>query len=543
MLNANRLEDKAKLLTQLSELIQAKRKLSTANSLSLFISSYLNSLLTNRTPLFHTEIIGLLQQSILNKTKGVGDTIPLPPPTNLQITPTHFPTIFRNEDENKLLNRILFIAPRGFAKSTICSVMFPLWLAVFGARKDIFIVSATMSLARELLRKIRVELETNEKLLQDFGDLKSDKWTEDFLMLKNGVAIRAKGRGFQIRGFRPDQIICDDLEDEEVIYSKEQREKLEVWFNRTLLPSLKPNQNLVYIGTKLHEFSLISKIEKKPEFLKRKYQAITNGVSIWEDLWSLETLKKLRTEIGTYAFESEYQNNPISLADSPIKFHFLDDVHIKGEKELSCLAIDPAVSERTTSDFRAFVLFARTPEGFREVFSEQGRWSVTEQIEKIIGIYERYKPDRVVIEEVAFQKVYKDLLIKESRARKIFIPVQTADLGVGEKKTPRDKLTRLMAVVHLFEQRLVEVVNPELKQELLTFPFGENDDLVDATVYALGWLMRSRKDLVAYKKEDKTLPIKTKQAFHLEEIRPGVYAAKLGEPLMKQKRGFINMDK
>ena len=82
------------------------------------------------------------------------------------------------------------------------------------------------------LRIIRNELEGNDKLIKDFGDMRSDKWTEEELRLNNQVIIRAKGQGFQIRGFRPDVIVCDDLEDESVIYSKEQRDKLEVWFHR-----------------------------------------------------------------------------------------------------------------------------------------------------------------------------------------------------------------------------------------------------------------------------------------------------------------------
>lgn len=447
------------------------------------------------------------------------------------------------------LPRVLIIAPRGFAKSTLCSVFLPLWLSIYGYKKDIFLVSATISLAKELLRKIRMELEGNELLNKDFGELKSDKWTEDVLQLKNGVMIRAKGRGFQIRGFRPDMIICDDLEDEEVIYSKDQRDKMESWFFRTLLPALKPDQNLLYVGTKLHQFSLINKLEQKKEFISKLYRAITNDKSIWEDLFSTSYLQNLRREIGEYAFQAEYQNNPISLDQQPVKPEYIENVRIEGKPDVTCLAIDPAISERETSDYRAFVLYGRTDKGFKPIHIERGKWNVYEQVERIINICEKHKPTRVVIEEVAYQKVFRQILLQESRKRNVYIPVTGAELGTANDKRPRDKVTRLLQVIHLFEQKLVEVTNFDLKEELLSFPFGEHDDMVDALVYSLSFLMNYRKGNVMIKREENKHPLNPKPSYYVEEIKPGVFIAKTGKPLFSLhklnpgQRTIINYDK
>ena len=208
---------KQQILKELEHLTSLKRKEVGESSMEAFVDTYLSHLSYKKRPEFHKTIIN----------------------TIADLTNT----------------RSLFIAPRGFAKSTLCSRFFPLWLACYAKKKDIFLISATVALAKENLRTIRNELEGNEKLVEDFGDLHSDKWTEEHLVLSNGVILRGKGQGFQIRGFRPDMIICDDLEDDSVIYSKEQRDKLENWFFRTLLPTLKPDQNLVYIGTKLQGFS------------------------------------------------------------------------------------------------------------------------------------------------------------------------------------------------------------------------------------------------------------------------------------------------
>lgn len=365
------------------------------------------------------------------------------------------------------------------------------------------------------------------------------------LVLNNGVVIRAKGQGFQIRGFRPDIIVCDDLEDENMIYSKDQREKLEHWFFRTLMPSLKPEQNLLYVGTKLHQASLISKLEEKPEFLNKFYQALTNGKSIWEEYWPTATLLKLKKELGEYAFQAEYQNNPISLEDQPIKPHYIDGVRIGGGIKVRCLAIDPAISEKTSSDYRAFTLFGQTDEGFKEIYSERGHWGIDEQIDRIIGIWKRFKlaaPDRIVIESVAFQKVYQTILAKKAREEGIWLPISEAELGMGKDKRPKDKMTRLLAVSHLFEQKLVQIDNPDLREELLAFPTGDNDDLVDATVYALYWLMNFRRGKSFIKKE-RTKIVDAVKSFYVKEVRPGVFFAKVGEPPIEEKTNFISYDR
>lgn len=501
--------DKARLLEELDVLVGEVRRRECEKDLEKFVQTYLSSHLQAKSPVFHRNIYHALERSLTDGSK-----------------------------------RVLVIAPRGFAKSTITTVFFSMWLALYKKRRDILIVSATGKLAIDQMRKIRIELENNEKLFKDFGDMKSDKWTEDHLILKNGVNIRAKGRGFQVRGFRPDIIICDDLEDEEVIYSKDQREKTQYWFLRTLMPTLQVNNPLIYIGTKLHQFSLIAKLEGKEEFAVQKYAAIQDGKSIWEDLWPLTELERLRRELGSYAFEAEYQNNPISLEEQPIKEEHIRDVRIDQKDELLCMAIDPAISEKETSDPRALVIFSRGDKGFREIHAEKGFWGVEEFTDKILDLYSRYEDQglrRVVIEEVAFQRVFRDILLKKARERKMFLPISSAELSASPKDTskrPKDKLTRLLSVVHLFEQRLVEVRSNDLYQELLAFPFGDHDDLVDATVYALIWLKNYQKGGFKTKIEAGKVPLGEKASYYVHEPRPGVFVSVAEPPKIQPKKQF-----
>lgn len=132
-------------------------------------------------------------------------------------------------------------APRGNAKSTWTTLILPMWVTAFNLRNFVLIVSDTMSQSEDFISFIKAELETNERLNQDFPNITGEgkTWRADTLITRNGVKIRGVGAGQKLRGMRhgsrrPDLVICDDLENDEAVMSVEQRRKLEDWFLRRL---------------------------------------------------------------------------------------------------------------------------------------------------------------------------------------------------------------------------------------------------------------------------------------------------------------------
>jgi hypothetical protein len=56
-------------------------------------------------------------------------------------------------------------APRGHAKSTLTTLLLPLWCIAFKHRRFIGVISDTTEQAQEFLESIKAELEVNERLL------------------------------------------------------------------------------------------------------------------------------------------------------------------------------------------------------------------------------------------------------------------------------------------------------------------------------------------------------------------------------------------
>lgn len=398
-------------------------------------------------------------------------------------------------------NRIVIASPRGHGKSTICSVFYPMWLSLFKKRGDITIISASESLAIEWLRKIKREFETNRKILTFFGDLKSDKWTENHIILKNDkrVNIRARGAGGQIRGFRPDCLIMDDLETNESVESEEQRKKLKDWIFKDCLNTLLPEGQFVVIGTIIHPLSVLADLLVADNgWVHKKYQAYIDGKQeqgneLWGALWSHEKLQERKREIGSWAFASEYMNNPISDETAPIKEHQIRYWTEFPTTYSSVLAVDPAYSDDEKSDYKVVSHVAIDQQMNRYLASYIRTHSpIGEFQDAIINLWlqNRSTVTAIGIPNSGVEKSFFDSFLKKCEERKVYPPVvelKNAFTQTGTSISQRGKKARCTAALQpLFEQGkyFIHPDHIEARDELLTMGSSRWDDLVDTMAYA-----------------------------------------------------------
>ena len=430
------------------------------NSFQVFIEKFLEKWLTSKVPRFHKDIYALLPKN----------------------------------------KRLVIAAPRGFAKSTIISRFYPLWLAIFGKAKDICLISASETLAIGFLRDIKREIESNQMIQDMFGDLRTEKWTENLIILKTGTTIRARGAGGQIRGFRPDVIICDDIETDESVESEEQRKKLKDWLFKACINTLMPDGQFIIIGTIIHPLSVLSDLLVMPNgWHKEKYQAYVNGVQepgheLWGELWNHDRLQIRKKEIGSWAFSAEYLNNPVSNETAPVQ-----EKHIRYWEELpkqySCvIAVDPAYSDDETADYKVAAVVAIDQQQNRylvdyvRTHDPIGRFQ-----DSIINLFLRYRDTLtgVGVPNSGVEKGFFDSFMKKCEERKLLsIPVVELKNTFTNSITnvsARNKKARVIAALQpLFEQGkyYIGVNHIEARDELLTIGSSRWDDLVDCMAYA-----------------------------------------------------------
>lgn len=397
--------------------------------------------------------------------------------------------------------RIGVIAPRGHAKSTTVDMTYPLWAGCFEQEEFIVIISDTYTQAAEFINALKDEFENNPKIKWLFGNMKGDDWQDGEFVLSNGIKYAAKGSGMKIRGIRhrhtrPTLMIFDDIENDENIKSAEQRQKLYHWFTKAAIPALARGGRAVIIGTILHFDSLVNKVMKQQDVFKswetRAFYAITTDEdgterALWPEHRSLEKLRAMRDDpsdqefIGSISFAQEYQHKPFSEEDAMIKPDWIKEcepsqVPDKHARLARVLTIDPAASERQTADFTAMIVADLYTDGnvyIRAIRNQRTSPSVT--ADTIRELDEIYKPQVIGIEKGALGLVFRDLL---------------EGLPVIGLEPDKDKVRRLLAVSRFFEAgRVYTVKNIQngqaFREQLIEFPKGTHDDMVDAAAYAV----------------------------------------------------------
>lgn len=190
-------------------------------------------------------------------------------------------------------------------------------------------------------------------------------------------------------------------------------------------------------------------------------------------------IEAAQRELPNIVFQQEFLAEFIDVQGALVKREYL--THIPSGSVPKTLRIgmgvDLAISKSETADYTAIAIVGYDPDSGRRYVLDvwRGKVGFHDVVTTIRQYAEKWKPQRINIEAVQYQvAVVQDLL------RKTSLPVKAI-------KPDRDKVTRFHGLLARYEQLLVTHVtnlDPEFERELLSFPIGAHDDIVDALVYA-----------------------------------------------------------
>jgi len=192
-------------------------------------------------------------------------------------------------------------APRGEAKSTYETQLGSLWCIVTGRKHMIGIIMNTEEQAAEMLESIKAELDTNPRLAMDFPDAcgRGRVWQATTAITANNIKIRIGGTGKKIRGMkhgphRPDLIFLDDLENDENVKDKTQRDKVQKYVLSAVLGLAGPQggMDVFWVGTSLHYDAAINRVSRAPGWRRRVFRSIMtwpDNMALWEQWETLYT--------------------------------------------------------------------------------------------------------------------------------------------------------------------------------------------------------------------------------------------------------------
>lgn len=333
--------------------------------------------------------------------------------------------------EDETIKMAVVEAFRNSGKTTIMSLSFPIW-AILGKqqRKFVVLLAQTQQQARQYLANIKRELETNLLLRKDLGPFEEpdDEWRSVSIVLpKYDAKIVVASVDQPIRGlrhgpYRPDLIICDDLEDLNSVRHRDTRNKLFDWLMGDIISLGDTTTRTLVIGTRLHEDSLIMRLrimmhEDKLDGIARAYPLLgTDGAIAWSAKYpDMAAIDKLKKTMDIRSFQREHLLQIVGDTDqviAPSWIQYYDHLPLTNDQYLLTLtAIDLAISESDRADFTAMItlkvyVIDETPYYFilPNIVNERLNYpAIFERATHLITMVQGYG-GYTVVEDVGFQK-------------------------------------------------------------------------------------------------------------------------------------------
>jgi hypothetical protein len=365
-------------------------------------------------------------------------------------------------------------------------------------------VSVSQDHAKHSVRWLKRQVLHNKLYAELFQLSKGDKWTDELITINHGIdsvpiTVMAAGisgqiRGFNIDDYRPDLIIIDDALNEENTATKPQRQKIDDLIFGALLNSLaptseSPHAKAVFLQTPLDAEDAVETCMKDPMWHGVRFSVFDGqGNSRWETRFPTAELKQLKASAMLQRRHRQWMREmecQIVAGEDQIfdvtrlqYWELLPDM-------FTVIAIDPASSDADDADDTAVVVvgFSGPKIYVLDYFAEQG--AMPDQIaSKFFEFVWKYRPLKLVVETIAYQRVLKWYLEKEMVARKVFVACD----AIQDRRKKSDRIIQALAgplhmgmllarpthekLIHQFDR-----YNPVLDRE--------HDDVLDALAMAV----------------------------------------------------------
>lgn len=351
-----------------------------------------------------------------------------------------------------------------------------------------------------------------------------------------GGGFRSVGVGGGVTGFGANLIVIDDpVKSRAEAESETYREKVWEWFNDDLYTRLEPNGAMILIQTRWHEDDLAGRLLKEQEHGGEHWDVISlpaiavrdadtpvstdastsenfqneqpasglaataaadrstdwrsPGEALCPERFDLDTLERIRRKIGTYSFSALYQQSPTPSDGGTFKREWFKRIVHHAPLGLKWKrGYDLAVSTKTSACYTASFRCAFDAAG--DLYIDGGYRKRLEYPEQRRFVIERMKVETDTEHGIELA-LHGSALLQDLRRERGLRGHMLR--GV---KVETDKLTRALTWAPLAEEGKIVLVrgawNKDFLDEISAFPFGRNDDQVDAVSLAVRMLTHKR---------------------------------------------------
>ena len=433
----------------------------------------------------------------------------------------------REVEENP--NGFLDLWAREHYKSTIITFGLTIQDVLKDPEISIGIFSHTRPIAKAFLRQIMRELEGNLVLQGAFPDIlwgkdikNAPKWSEDEgIIVKrktnpNEATVEAWGvvdgqptsKHFRVLLY-DDVVVRDSVTNEEMMAKTMQQ--LEMSYNLGSVGGFRR-----FAGTRWHfndaYRTLMERGTAKPRFHPGRKNGEEDGVSVY---WPNSIHEEKRRDMGPYSYASQILLNPRADALQGFKREWVKEYKniTKGQSDrmTKYLLIDAASSKKKGSDYTAMWIVGLGSDGnYYCLDIVRDRLSLTERADRVFTLHRKWKPKEVRYEKYGLMADVEHIKSRQESENYRF---EIKEVG-GQTKKP-DRIGRLIPIfeqgkvylpksLHItdYQKQTVDLVRAFIEEELVAFPVGLHDDMLDA----LSRIAEPDLKLIWPKEIEKTVP-------------------------------------
>jgi predicted phage terminase large subunit-like protein len=407
-------------------------------------------------------------------------------------------------DRGEFLQLLICVPPRSL-KSLLCSVLYPAWLLGRRSSEAILCVSYAQPLADQFARMCRQIMESDAYKATFDTRVSREKRAADHFETNGGGMRIATSVGGTVTGRGGDMIILDDpMKPDEAVSEAGRKSALE--FLRGTLASRRNSQltgKRLCVMQRLHESDIAAEFIAQGDWEvlilpaiaiereEHRYETILGpqvvirqpGDALHPEREPLHVHERLRREMGTFAYEAQYQQNPVPEEGNlfrPSWIRSYAPAEAQGF-ELILQSWDTASKDGQHNDFSV-----GTTWGLKNGLSylldvHREKLDFPGLRTRVLELARRFNPERVLIEDQASGIA----LIQELQKLGFYKAIPFKPKG--------SKIERLLGVTPMFEGGSVLLPGEAhwreaFVHEFCAFPRGKNDDQIDSVTAALEWI-------------------------------------------------------
>jgi len=333
---------------------------------------------------------------------------------------------------------------RGLGKSTLVNTGRALQVIAHKETDFILFLADDDDAAEMNALAVKVELEYNPKLRNDFGNMKGEKWEASEFITAHGVKVLCKShrsfkRGARFGSIRPGMAFCDDFDTLTNTINQEQIDKRVEFVYGELIPAMHNKPWQVYFccnkvarndtGTQLSSNSETVVVDIPAEDEK-------TGRPTHPKSFPRAKLDKMKKVLGTVRYNREFKLKIVSGEDDDFQedwFVMIDKPEPHYKFRISFL--DPSVGASRKNDTKAIITLGFTHKHVDVMHAWIRRTTIDKMCRASFEQYKRFDWHRMGVESNGFQILLKDKFKELGREYRFQMPIKM--INTSDNKNAR----------------------------------------------------------------------------------------------------------